>query len=394
MRYSIAANWDLSLLDQLKETSVVGLYGQMWGDPLGGGRMALFIPKVGKKEVAHFISEARKRGLNFNYLINGTCLDNLEFTKKAYQSIAEHIEWIATTGADMVTVTLPFLAEIVKREFPHLKVAVSSFARVQNVHLARLWEEMGVDKIILPESVNRDFGGLRLIRDAVDCELELIANHCCLFQCFLDLHHRNMVSHGSQADHACGGFAPDYCKLACQRLKILKPVELIKSTWIRPEDVSHYEEIGIDCLKLVERFRGTESLLQIVHAYEKRRYDGNLVELLTLPQAGAFLTPNLEIIKRTDLIEPEKMEEVMAVLREPFPEKIHIDNRKLDGFLDYFKKVDCLRNDCLRCGYCESVAMRTISVNEEWKREMIARFDRALEILTSGEIAKVRERRL
>ena len=267
MRYSIAANWDLELLDRLDGTSIEGLYGQMWGDPLGGGRMALFIPKVGKEEVAHFIGETKKRELKFNYLINGTCLDNLEFTKKAYRDISEHIEWIASTGADMVTVTLPFLAEIVKREFPDLRVAVSSFARVQNVHLARIWEEMGADKIILPESISRDFRSLRLIREAVDCELELIANHCCLFQCFLDLHHRNMVSHGSQADHACGGFAPDYCKLACQRLKILKPVELIKSTWIRPEDVSHYEEVGVDCLKLVERFRGTESLLQIVHAY-------------------------------------------------------------------------------------------------------------------------------
>ena len=386
MRYSIAANWDLKLLDRLEGTSVEGLYGQMWGDPLGGGRMALFIPKVGKEEVAHFISEARKKELKFNYLINGTCLDNLEFTKKAYRNIVEHIEWIASTGADMVTVTLPFLAEIVKREFPHLKVAVSSFARVQNVHLARLWKEMGADKIILPESISRDFRSLRLIREAVDCELELIANHCCLFQCFLDLHHRNMVSHGSQADHDCGGFAPDYCKLACQRLKILKPVELIKSTWIRPEDVFHYEEIGIDCLKLVERLRGTESLLRIVHAYEKRRYDGNLVELLTLPQQEAFLTPNLEIIERTDLIEPEKMEEVMAVLREPFPRKVHIDNRKLDGFLDYYKKVDCLRTDCAQCGYCERMANRAISVDEEWRREMISRFDRALEILTTGEI--------
>ncbi len=387
MRYSIATNWDLNLLDKLKGTPVESLYGQMWGDPLGGGRMALFIPKVGKEESAMFIGETRKRGLGFNYLINGTCLDNLEFTKKVFRTITEHIEWIASTGADMVTVTLPFLVEIVKREFPHLKVAASSFARVQNVHLARIWEEMGADKIILPESVSRDFRSLRLIREAVDCELELIANHCCLFQCVLDLHHRNMVSHGSQAEHACGGFAPDYCKLACQRLKILKPVELIKSTWIRPEDVSHYEEIGIDCLKLVERFRGTESLLQIVRAYERRNYDGNLVELLTLPQQGAFLTPNLEMIGRTDLIEPEKMEKVMAVLREPFPGKVHIDNRKLDGFLDYFKKVDCLRIDCGRCGYCERVANRAIFIDEEWRREMLARFDRSLQILTTGEIA-------
>lgn len=387
MRYSIAANWDLGLLERLKGTSVESLYGQMWGDPLGGGRMAMFIPKVGRKEVTSFISEARKKGLSFNYLINATCFDNLEFTKKGYKKIMKHLEWISTTGTDMVTVTLPFLLEMIRKEFPQLKVCVSSFARVQNVHLAKYWEEIGADKIILPEAIGRDFQILRLIRESVDCELELIANHCCLFQCPLDLHHRNMVSHGSQEDHPCGGFAPDYCKLACQRLKILRPAELIKARWIRPEDVPDYEAIGIDCLKLVERFRGTESLIQIVNAYEKKSYPGNLVKLLTLPQQGAFLTPDLEVIQRTDLIEPEKMEEVMAVLREPFPEKVHIDNSKLNGFLDYFKKIDCFHMDCDRCGYCERIASQAISIDEEWRQEMISRFDRSMEILVKGEIA-------
>lgn len=387
MRYSIAANWDLELLERLEGSSVESLYGQMWGDPLGGGRMAFFIPKVGKREVSLFIGEARKRGLKFNYLINATCFDNLEFTKKRYKKILDHIEWIASTGADMVTVTLPFLLDLVKKEFPHLKVCISSFARVQNVHLARSLEEMGADRIILPESIGRDFLTLRLIREAVNCELELIANHCCLFQCFLDLHHRNMVSHGSQEDHPCGGFAPDYCKLACQRLKLLHPAELIKARWIRPEDVGDYEGMGIDCLKLVERFRGTESLIHIVRAYERKSYQGNLVELLSLPQQGAFLTPNLEVIQRPDLIESEKMEEVMAVLREPFPDKVHIDNSKLEGFLDYFKKVDCLHMDCDRCGYCERIAAQAISIDEEWRQEMISRFDRAVEILVKGEIA-------
>lgn len=387
MRYSIAANWDLGLLERLKGTSVESLYGQMWNDPLGGGRMAMFIPKVGRKEVTSFISEARKKGLSFNYLINATCFDNLEFTKKGYKKIMKHLEWISTTGTDMVTVTLPFLLEMIRKEFPQLKVCVSSFARVQNVHLAKYWEEIGADKIILPEAIGRDFQILRLIRESVDCELELIANHCCLFQCPLDLHHRNMVSHGSQEDHPCGGFAPDYCKLACQRLKILRPAELIKARWIRPEDVPDYEAIGIDCLKLVERFRGTESLIQIVNAYEKKSYPGNLVKLLTLPQQGAFLTPDLEVIQRTDLIEPEKMEEVMAVLREPFPEKVHIDNSKLNGFLDYFKKIDCFHMDCDRCGYCERIASQAISIDEEWRQEMISRFDRSMEILVKGEIA-------
>jgi collagenase-like PrtC family protease len=387
MHYSIATNWDLELLERIEGTSVSGLYGQIWGDPLGGGRMALFIPKVGKKEAASFIGEARKRDLEFNYLINASCFDNLEFTKERYGKIAEHLEWISSTGVNMVTVTLPFLLQMAKRYFPHLKVCVSSFARVQNVHLARYWEEMGAEKIILPESIARDFRTLRLIREAVTCELELIANHCCLFHCPLDLHHRNMVSHGSQEGHPCGGFAADYCKLACQLRKLKRPVELIKARWIRPEDLRYYEDVGIDYLKLVERFRGTESLIRILDAYERRSYTGNLAELLTLPQEGSYLSPNLEITQRPDLIEPERFKEILGVLREPFPGRLYIDNKKLDGFLDHFHTVDCLHVDCDLCGYCDRVASQVISIDKEWRQEMIARFERAVGILITGELA-------
>lgn len=387
MDYSIATNWDLKLLDMLKGTSVTSLYGQIWGDPLGGGRMTLFIPKVDRKEAAAFIAETRKRGLGFNYLMNATCFDNAEFTKEGYQKIAEHLEWIGATGADMVTVTLPFLLQMTKNRFPHLKFCVSSFARVQNVHMARFWEELGADKIILPEIIARDFQTLQRIREAVDCELELIANHSCLFYCPFDLHHRNMVSHGSQDGHPCGGFAPDYCKLACQQMKLLRPEELIKSRWIRPEDVGTYEEVGIDCLKLVERFRGTESLIHILDTYERRSHRGNLAELLTLPQEGVYMSPNLDIIHRPDLIDTEKMDAVMAVLREPFPGKLSIDNTKLNGFIDHFKKVDCQRIGCDQCGYCRCVASQAVSIDEGWRQEMISRFERAIVSLINGEVA-------
>ena len=387
MRYSIATNWDLKLLDLLEGTSVTSLYGQIWGDPLGGGRMALFIPKVDREEAAAFIAGTRKQGFSFNYLANATCFDNTEFTREGYQKIVEHLEWIASTGADMVTVTLPFLLQMTKKYFPHLKVCVSSFTRVQNIHMARFWEELGADKIILPENTSRDFETLQLIREGVGCELELIANHSCLFFCPFDLHHRNMVSHGSQHGHPCGGFAPDYCKLGCQQMKLLRPEELIKSRWIRPEDVSYYEEMGIDCLKLVERFRGTESLIRIVDAYERRSYHGNLAALLTLPQEGVYMSPNLDIIHRPDLIDTETMDAVMEVLREPFTGKVFIDNSKFNGFIDHFKKIDCLSTDCDRCGYCARVASQTISIDEGWRQAMISRFERAIVSLIKGEIA-------
>ncbi len=70
MKYSTAANWEMDLLEKLEGTSVTGLYGQIWNDPLGGGRMALFLPRVDRDQAATYIREARKKGLEFNYLVN------------------------------------------------------------------------------------------------------------------------------------------------------------------------------------------------------------------------------------------------------------------------------------------------------------------------------------
>lgn len=385
MKYSMATNWDPKLPEKLEGTSVKTLYGQIWNDPLGGGRMALFIPKIGKKDASDFITASHQRGLNFNYLVNATCLDNAEFTKKGQKDILNHLEWICEAGVDAITVSLPFLLQMAKKYFPHLNVWVSSFARVYNPYLAHYWEDLGADRIILPEPINRNFKILGLIRDSVNCELELIANHSCLYYCPLDLHHRNMVSHASQAGHVCGGFALDTCKLSCQRIKLLKPSELIRSRWIRPEDVSHYEEIGIDSLKIVERFRSTQSLLQILNAYENRQFQGNLAELLNMPHEGAYLTPNLDLINRPDLIDPRKMNAILEVLREPITRRLYIDNAKLEGFIDHYKKNDCLYADCRECGYCEQVAARAVSMDSGWQQEMIARFDRAIEILMAPE---------
>ena len=81
------------------------------------------------------------------------------------------------------------------------------------------------------------------------------------------------------------------------------------------------------------------------------------------------------------------MEAHLAVLRKPFTGYLHIDNSKLDGFLEYFEKMDCLHMNCEQCGYCEKVASEVITIDHAWQKEMIAEFDRALEILLKGELA-------
>jgi len=383
MKYSVACNWDPALLERLSKeaSSVNSLFGQITDDPFGGGRGSFLAPKGNREQAKAFIAQARKQGLHFNYLLNGACQDNLEMTRQGNRALFDHIEWVAATGADKVTVTLPILLVWLKRHFPDFTVVVSSWARVANVKRAKYWEAMGADEIILAEYATRDFASLKALRQALKCKIEVIANPSCLYMCYLDTNHINMMSHSSQGGHVSGGFVLDHCQVYCQRLKLGNPDEVIKARWVRPEDVGDYEEIGIDSLKLLERFRNTETLMQVVRAYEDRRFDGNFVELLTLPRRDAYNPPNLEYLIRPDVVNIDLMLEMADIFGYSFSDVMQIDNRALDGFAEHFKTHDCYHSSCEECGYCKRWAEKAVRVDEEKRRAILKRFDLFIEAI-------------
>lgn len=383
MKYSVACNWDPRLLERLSHESsqVDALFGQITEDPFGGGRGSFLAPKVARDPAKEFIAAARKRGFHFNYLLNGACQDNLEMTREGNRRLFDHIEWVATTGADMVTVTLPMLLVWIKRHFPDFRVAVSSWARVANVKRAKYWEELGADTIILAESATRDFAALRWMRRALGCKLEVIANPSCLYLCHLDTNHINMMSHSAQGGHVSGGFVLDHCQVYCQRMKLARPEELLKARWVRPEDVCDYDEMGIDSLKLLERFRNTETLMQVVRAYEQRRFDGNLIELLTLPRQNAYHPPNLEYLIRPDLVNIDLMLEMADIFGYSFSDVVQIDNRSLDGFSEHFKTHDCYHSSCDECGYCKRWAEKVVRVDPKRHQAILKKFDAFIEAI-------------
>lgn len=385
MQFSVACNWDPALLERLNPGSVDTLFGQITDDPFGGGRGSFLAPKVDREHAREFIAEARRRGFHFNYLLNGACQDNLETTRAGNQALFDHVEWVAATGADKVTVTLPIMLHWIKRHFPQFKVLVSSWARVANVKRAKFWENIGADEIILAETATRDFAALRAMRKALRCRLEVIANPSCLYLCYLDTNHINMMSHSAQGGHTSQGFVLDHCQVFCQRQKLAFPEEVMRSRWVRPEDLGDYDEIGIDSFKLLERFRTTDSLMQVVEAYERRRFDGNLIELLTLPRQGAYNPPNLEYLIRPDLANIDMILQMADIFGYSFADVVSIDNRALDGFAEHFKTHNCYHSDCEDCGHCERWARKVVRVDEEKRRAVLDKFDAFIEAFINRE---------
>ena len=388
MKLRVGANWDIAFLDAVRGTSVDALFGKLPFDIVGGARPGFVLPQVDRTVVEQYIQACHERGLEFSYLLNAPSLGNLNYSKKGYGQLIELLEWIDQAGADAVTVGLPYLINLVRERFPRLKVKVSTTARVNTVRKALQYEDMGVEEIIIDEHINREFKTLEAIRKTVGCNLELILNNICLWQCPYNYEHVNHDGHASREGEN------EYCYLQypgylCLYRKLTDPVELLKSPWIRPEDVASYEELGYDSFKITERFKRTPLLLEHVRAYENRRYDGNLLDLFTLPRKGAFTPVHLEYFIKPEHVNIMKVSELGDVFDLEVRELIQIDNNKLNGFLEHFKKKDCNQTSCAQCRYCDRVFDKAAKVNTQGIKKAAQKVKNFSDTLVTGEIFEI-----
>jgi collagenase-like PrtC family protease len=385
----VGANWDIAFLDAVKGTSVDALFGKLPFDIVGGARPGFVLPQIKRADVEAYIKACHDRGLEFSYLLNAPCLGNLQYSKKGYGQLIELLEWIDRSGADAVTVGIPYLIDLVRKRFPRLKIKVSTIARVNTVRKALQYEDMGVEEIIVDEHINREFKTLEAIRKAVKCNLELIVNNICLWQCPYNYEHVNHDGHASRE-----GEEEQYCYLQypgylCLYRKLMDPVELLKSPWIRPEDIRHYEAVGYEHFKITERFKRTPLLLENVRVYENRRYDGNLLDLFTLPRKGAFTPIHLEYFIQPKHVNIMKVSELEKVFDLEVRELVQLDNQKLEGFIEHFKNEDCNKASCSQCNYCETVFERVAVVKKKEVEQAAQKVKDFSEKLVSGEIFEI-----
>lgn len=398
-RFSVATNFDDLLPEQLRPYSAVELFGKLPRDVVGGGRASYILSPVSRSRVEEHVRRAHKQGMAFDYLINPACLGNREFSAGFHRSVRTLLDWISEMGVEWVTVSLPFLAEIIKTRYPQLKVKIGVYAQVDSPARARFWEDIGADCITVQTiTVNRDFPRLRAIRDAVKCDLQLLTNAICLNQCPMAGYHMVGFSHASQS----GGesFMIDYCLLMCTLAKLAEPARYLMSPWIRPEDLHLYEALGYSVFKVLERDAPTGVLVERTRAYHQRRYDGNLIRLIQ-PFGYAKVRSKTQPKRRflwdlRTFYRPWKASFVRLLRWREFAQlcgmayqqdredPVFIDNRSLDGFLEGVIDRGCGGRDCDECGYCHSVAKDVVKIDPEYRARCLEVGGRILQDMKSG----------
>jgi collagenase-like PrtC family protease len=386
MKLSVAANWDLELLDGLAQIpEVTSVYAKLPYDIVGGGRAGSVLPSVDMDTAAAYIREAHKRGLLFSYLINAPCLGNLEQTRDGKKCLLDFIGKLIKIGVDNVSISNLALVSLVRRNFPHLSVRGSVLSWPTNLTRLKFQESLGIDPVILPYSeFNRDFQALENIRAGISCGIVLFANISCIYHCHYLAEHACSVGHASQENQ--GGnkiqFMMDTYLWQCTRRRLMNPELFLMSRWIRPEDLHVYEALGIEEFKIIDRSRSTAWLLRATKAYASRRYDGNLLDILSLELLGdpSGFHPSIDertfkMIPKLDRNERQLMGRVLQVRQRLLALNVFIDNTELSDFLAGFRNIRCADTFCDDCRYCHTYAERAVRYDRKEAAALAAMMD-------------------
>lgn len=267
-------------------------------------------------------------GVKLDILFNGNCYGQYAISEKLANTVGSVIDHLNETvgGVDIVTTTSPAIAHTVKKYFPDVEVRASVNMKIGTVkgmeYMADLFDSFHVQR-----DYNRDLKHLQMLKDWADAngkKLVMLANSGCFAHCSGQTFHDNLVAHEAEVCEVNNlkDFAPYVC------WKMLKKREnwhmLLQNTWIRPEDLHHYEGL-FDTVKLATRMHALPGL--VIGAYVRGYHYGNTLDLCE-PGLGRAIAPYI------------------------------IDNRSFPE--DWFERTTGCDKQCYKCGYCKSVLEKVL----------------------------------
>ncbi|OKY78011.1 MAG: Collagenase family protease [Candidatus Methanohalarchaeum thermophilum] len=339
--FSVPYNNDLETLNEvldLKERSgskVVEVYLSSPQEYAGSARIT---PETDLDEFEEVVHKIKDAGLKVNLLLNSTCGGSYWYSEGTIESKLGYLEDMHERhGLDAVTVANPIYIEKINDRLPDLEICTSVLGEVDSLQRARLFERAGADVITPDVNINRDLDKLKRISSEIDAKLKLMVNEGCLYKCPNRKFHFNYISHKSRE---LGKTEDDPFFGDCFNVIKNDLSQLLKSCWIRPEDLREYTEIT-DLFKIVGRARPKSMVLRTLKAYMDGEWDKNLLDIMS----SSLYNFSLET-------------------------GAYIDNTELEDFFEHIKSCEY---KCEDCGYCSDLINKLIEfevLTEEKKDDL------------------------
>lgn len=274
----------------------------------------------------------KQNGIGLNLLLNGNCYGGEAVSnvlENRVRSIIEYLEYVVG-GVDSVTTTSPFIASVIKKFYPNIKVRASVNMRITDVNSMEYLEQY-FDEFYIQRDFNRKFNHIKRMKKWADehgKKLSILANSGCMKYCSGQIFHDNLVAH--ECENVQLKNDSDFKANICHNFysSSEKRHKLISNTWIRPEDLHLYEGL-VSTVKLATRM--TSRPMAVVRAYVSGMYLGNIL----------------------DLLEPNHSSQLGAA---------YLSNRKFPQ--DFAERMSNCTDDCENCGYCKEVFEKVYTIPE------------------------------
>ena len=244
-----------------------------------------------KKRMIDDLKFCRSKGMALDLLANATCYGDTSFTAAQREDYYGQLKELSSFGLmpEIVTTTSPYIATLSKG----FDSSVDRRASVNMRLLSTIAMEyvMGeFDSFYLCRDIQRDLPTVKTFarwgkkNGKAIC---MLANSGCLRLCPWQTFHETLLSHNYK--HAL----PEIKKLnmsssLCSGLMADKQFEeILRATWIRPEDLHLYEPY-VSVIKLSTREADCPDL--ILKAYTSGSFDGDLLQILD-PNYSFFVHP-------------------------------------------------------------------------------------------------------
>jgi len=186
-------------------------------------------------------------------------------------------------------------------------------------------------RLILDRGLNRSPEKLRSIYQHLKSKMpkiniELLANEGCIFHCpFKPAHDAHIALSNTGLVKESTWMMNQ--NIGCHAYFNTQPQKFLKSPFIRPEDITHYEGLA-DTIKICGRTLGSGFLQKTITAYADRSFTGNLLELM---DATGFLS-----------------------------QRIHLSNPDLGP--DFFRSLTTCTKECEPCNICDTLFRKAAEI--------------------------------
>lgn len=264
-------------------------------------------------------------GVRLDLLLNANCYGELAMSRELELRVKGIIEELDSWGCKPETITAasPFIAHVVKKRFPEIETRASVNMRITTLQ-AMAYLAPWFDSFYIGRDVHRNLDNVKRFSDWAHSNgktVGILANSGCLRNCPWQTYHDNLIAHSYEAmgTPRSVNFNPHLCWTMYESESKLP--EILKATWIRPEDIDRYEPY-VDFVKLATRQHQRMAL--VLDAYSSRSFHGNLLDLLEPGFAPAF-----------------------------YKYGVMLDNSRFPE--DWAQTVARCDRGCNECGYCEKV---------------------------------------